>query len=101
MSLDNVKLFYERLYTDTAFNATIQSIESKEACSSFVKAEGFEFTQQEFEDYTAELLEENSELRSVDERELELIAGGISRVLKSPRDLGMVYGSPSIPDNLA
>jgi predicted ribosomally synthesized peptide with nif11-like leader len=101
MSLDNVKLFYQRLSTDAAFSTTIQSAESKEVCSKIVKAAGYDFTSQEFEEYTAQLLENDSELRSIDERELELIAGGIRSIIKFPGDLGQVYGSPPIPSDWA
>jgi predicted ribosomally synthesized peptide with nif11-like leader len=84
MSLDNVKLFYERLSTDAVFNTKIQSAESKEACSKIVKAEGYDFTQQEFEEYTTQMLEEGSELRTVDERELQAVMGGIKKVIGWP-----------------
>jgi Nif11 domain len=36
MSLKNVELFYERLSTDADFNAQIQGVENKEACSRLV-----------------------------------------------------------------
>jgi predicted ribosomally synthesized peptide with nif11-like leader len=84
MSLNNVRLFYARLSTDADFNAQIQGVENKEACSRLVKAEGYDFTQQEFEDYTAQMLEESSELRSVDEQELQAVAGGIAKVIGWP-----------------
>jgi predicted ribosomally synthesized peptide with nif11-like leader len=84
MSLKNVELFYERLSVDADFNTQIQSVENKESCSRIVKAEGYDFTQQEFEEYTSQILEENSELRSVDERELQAVVGGISKVIGWP-----------------
>jgi predicted ribosomally synthesized peptide with nif11-like leader len=94
MSLNNVKLFYERLSTDKAFNAQIQSVSSKEECSQIVKAEGYNFTQQEFEDYTAQMLEESSSeqgFQSLDERELAAVVGGIRGFIKFPGVLPL-YG---------
>jgi predicted ribosomally synthesized peptide with nif11-like leader len=87
MSLNNVKLFYERLSTDEAFNAQIQSVSTKEQCSQIVKAEGYDFTQKEFEDYTAQMLEadsSNQEFQSLNDRELEAVVGGIRSIIGRP-----------------
>jgi predicted ribosomally synthesized peptide with nif11-like leader len=94
MSLNNVKLFYERLLTDEAFNAQIQSVSTKEQCSQIVKAEGYDFTQQEFEDYTAQMLEADSamqEFQSLNDRELEAVVGGIRSIIGRPGLMPM-YG---------
>jgi predicted ribosomally synthesized peptide with nif11-like leader len=94
MSLNNVKLFYERLSTDKTFNAQIQSVSSKEECSQIVKAEGYNFTQQEFEDYTAQMLEKSHSeqgFQSLDERELEAVVGGIRGMIRFPGPLPL-YG---------
>jgi predicted ribosomally synthesized peptide with nif11-like leader len=94
MSLNNVKLFYERLSTDETFNAQIQNVKSKEDCSRIVQAAGYDFTQQEFEDYTAQMLEEsNSEqgFQSLDKRELAAVVGGIRGFIKFPGVLPL-YG---------
>ncbi len=87
MSLKNVQLFYEKLSVDEHFSAQIQSVASKEECSQIVKAAGYDFTQQEFEDYTAQVLEISSskqELQFLNERELEAVVGGIGRMLFPP-----------------
>jgi predicted ribosomally synthesized peptide with nif11-like leader len=94
MSLNNVRLFYERLLIDEAFNAQIQSVSTKEQCSQIVKAQGYDFTQQEFEDYTAQMLEADSamqEFQSLNDRELEAVVGGIGSILGRPGLMPM-YG---------
>jgi predicted ribosomally synthesized peptide with nif11-like leader len=94
MSLNNVKLFYERLLADPAFNAQIQNVASKEECSKLVKAEGYHFTEQEFEDYTSQVLEIGSAepgIQSLNERELEAVIGGIGRAFP-PREILPMYG---------
>ncbi len=94
MSLNNVRLFYERLLIDEAFNAQIQSVSTKEQCSQIVKAQGYDFTQQEFEDYTAQMLEADSamqEFQSLNDRELEAVVGGIRSILGRPGLMPM-YG---------
>jgi predicted ribosomally synthesized peptide with nif11-like leader len=94
MSLNNVQKFYARLVSDEAFNAQIQSVTSKEECSKIVKAAGYHFNQQEFEDYTAQMLEANSSepgIQSLNERELEAVMGGIGRAFL-PREIFPMYG---------
>jgi predicted ribosomally synthesized peptide with nif11-like leader len=94
MSLNNVKLFYERLLADPAFNAQIQNVASKEECSKLVKAEGYHFTEQEFEDYTSQVLEVGSAepgIQSLNERELEAVMGGIEHAFP-PRNIFPMYG---------
>ena len=84
MSLEKVKAFYERLATDEAFRAQLQSVESKGECSQFVKDAGYDFSQKEFEEYTSLLLEPeaiNSELRQLQQQELETVMGGISSII--------------------
>jgi predicted ribosomally synthesized peptide with nif11-like leader len=82
MSLENVKLFYERLSVDQDFNSKIQGT-SKEEFNQIIIAEGYDFTEQEFEDYSAQMIE------SADEQELEAIVGGIGGVRIFP-----IYGLP-------
>jgi predicted ribosomally synthesized peptide with nif11-like leader len=77
MSLENVKLFYEQLSVDRAFNTKIQGI-SQEEFTRIIKDEGYDFTYEEFEDYTALMLE------SISEEELEAIAGGIQGFIGKP-----------------
>jgi predicted ribosomally synthesized peptide with nif11-like leader len=80
MSIQHVKKFYEQLSQDEAFRDKIQNVNSKEDCSRIVKATGYDFTQQEFEDYTAQLLDKNTsgneDLVEIGERELAAVHGG-------------------------
>uniref|UniRef100_A0A2P0ZG81 Nif11-type n=1 Tax=[Tolypothrix] sp. PCC 7415 TaxID=373957 RepID=A0A2P0ZG81_9CYAN len=80
MSLENVRAFYEKLVNDEAFRTQMQAVESKDECSQVVKSAGFDFTQEEFEEYTTQLLESNAaegELKDLGEKELEAVFGGI------------------------
>ncbi|WP_066424364.1 Nif11-like leader peptide family natural product precursor [Anabaena sp. 4-3] len=79
MSLAHVKSFYERLNNDEAFRAQIQNVKNKEECSQIVKAHGYYFTQEEFEEYTIEVLESanaEDELRAISDQELAAVVGG-------------------------
>lgn len=88
MSRENVKAFYERLATDEGFRSQIQGVKNKDECSQIVKSSGYDFTQQEFEEYTAQLLESGAtdgELMDLNEKELEAVFGGaISIIGKLP-----------------
>jgi predicted ribosomally synthesized peptide with nif11-like leader len=84
MSLANVKAFYQRLANDETFRSQIQGVKSKEECSRIVRAAGYNFTQQEYEEYTAQLLESDptdSELKDLSEQELEAVFGGASYLI--------------------
>nr|AVH79562.1 Nif11-type precursor [Nostoc sp. PCC 9448] len=81
MSLAHVKAFYEQLAKDEAFRQQIQSVNSKDECSQIVKAAGYNFTQAEFEEYTAQLVEaatDGGELQDLNEKELAAIFGGLT-----------------------
>lgn len=84
MSLENVKAFYQRLETDKAFQVQVKVAKSKLECSQIVQAVGYFFTQEEFEEYTPQLLElttaENS-LKDLDEKELEAVVGEVKSVI--------------------
>ena len=74
MSKKHVQAFYERLAKDETFKAQIQGSQSKSECSQIVREAGYDFTQEEFEEFTAQLLDSSAEL---DETELEAAVGGI------------------------
>jgi predicted ribosomally synthesized peptide with nif11-like leader len=81
MSLANVKAFYERLAKDEAFRTQVQNANSKEECSRIVKAAGYDFTLEEYEEYTAQLLESTDgegELKDLNEKELAAVFGGLT-----------------------
>jgi predicted ribosomally synthesized peptide with nif11-like leader len=93
MSLEDVKAFYQRLGTDEAFRTQIQGVNSKDECSQMVKRAGYDFTQEELEEYTAELLElsaDEDELADLDEKELATIFGGM---IAQPL-YGIIYEPP-------
>jgi predicted ribosomally synthesized peptide with nif11-like leader len=80
MSLEDVKAFYQRLGTDEAFRAQIQGVNSKDECSQTVKSAGYDFSQEELEEYTVELLELSADedgLADLDEKELATVFGGM------------------------
>jgi predicted ribosomally synthesized peptide with nif11-like leader len=96
MSLKNVKLYYERLLVDEAFKQKIQNAGSKEKCSLLVKAAGYDFTQQELEEYTAQAIKIHSSeqgMQSLSERELETVAGGMLKFISLP-PMVQEYGLP-------
>lgn len=75
MSLEDVKAFYARLATDEIFRTKIQGVKTKEECSQIVQAFGYNFTQEEFEGFTSQLLESypnDGNLQDLNEKELEV-----------------------------
>ncbi len=100
MSRENVKAFYERLVNDEAFRTQLQAVESKEECSQIVKNAGYDFTSEEFEKYTAQLLESNSdndEMIDLDEKELDAVFGGASSLVLDHKIYLPMYGIPIWP----
>ncbi|MGK7941023.1 MAG: Nif11-like leader peptide family natural product precursor [Crocosphaera sp.] len=88
MSLKNVKAFYQRLAQDEEFRSQIKEVKTFEESSQILQQAGYNFTQEEFEDYTSELFETNSdegELKDLNEKELELVFGGSSSNFPSPQ----------------
>jgi predicted ribosomally synthesized peptide with nif11-like leader len=104
MSLQGVKAFYQRLADDENFRNQIQKVNSKEECSQIVREAGYNFTQQEYEEYTIQLLESDStdnELKDLEEQELEAVFGGVKRSI-IPREpiYQPMYGLPYRPDSI-
>jgi predicted ribosomally synthesized peptide with nif11-like leader len=81
MSLENVKLFYAQLAIDEAFRTKVQSSKTKEECSQNVKDAGFDFTSQELEEYTAQMINPPDDLSELDKAELESVIGGFSALI--------------------
>ncbi|MBG1267512.1 Nif11-like leader peptide family natural product precursor [Nostoc sp. WHI] len=93
MSLENVKVFYEKLADDEAFRNQIQGVNSKEECSQIVKAAGYYFTLEEYEEYTAQLFESGageSKLKDLSEKELAAVFGGLTGQNKFQPPYGVV-----------
>lgn len=92
MSIESAKDFYDRLATDEAFRIQLLNAANEER-TAIIQAAGYDFTPEEWESATAEILavaEANPEL---DEAELEAIAGGVFPTIVT------IYGSP-LPPNL-
>ncbi|NEO70182.1 Nif11-like leader peptide family natural product precursor [Moorena sp. SIO3H5] len=95
MSLENVKAFYQRLATDEAFRAQIQGVNSKDECRQIVQSAGYDFTQEELEDYTGQLLESSAAedgLRDLDKQELEAVFGGNHPLIDIKGGFQPLYG---------
>jgi predicted ribosomally synthesized peptide with nif11-like leader len=96
MSLEHVQAFYNRLANDEDFRTQIHNITSKDEYSQIVQTAGYDFTQQEFEEYTTQLLESNNsenEIRDLDEAELAVVAGGYVATLLPLMPI-LIYGLP-------
>lgn len=96
MSLNNVRAFYERLINDEDFRGNLQKSQSPEESGQIINEGGYSFTQEEFEAFTAELVEQNTEheyLRDLGEQELEAVFGGISSALRIFPWPIMMYGA--------
>ena len=101
MSVENVKAFYQRLAQDEGFRSQLAEVKTKEECSQLVQQAGYDFTQEEFQSYTYELLESNlnkGELEDLNEKELEAVFGGISSKMPSP-PIQALYGVIWPPKN--
>lgn len=78
MSLENVRAFYERLATNKTFHAQIKSLKTKNECSQVVKNAGYDFSQEKFAEFTAQLLESTvaeDSFRDLNEKELSAVFG--------------------------
>ena len=83
MFLESVIRFYKRLVKDQDFRSQLETAASPEECRKMMQEAGYDFTQEEFETATVQILEENK-LRDLDdsfselsEQELELAFGGM------------------------
>lgn len=96
MSREHVKAFYKKLAKDEAFKAQIEGVRSKQECSQIIREAGFNFTQEEFEEYTSQLLESNSySSEELKEKELEFAVGGINALFEHKDIKPMpMYGLP-------
>jgi len=99
MALEQVHAFYQKIASDESFRSRIQSVNSKEECSEIVKAAGFDFTPQEFEEYTARILESDrpdEEIKDLSAEDLAAVAVGfIAGILVLVK---AIYGLPPNPE---
>ena len=83
MFLESVTRFYKSLVKDKDFRSQLETASNPEECRKMMQEAGYDFTQEEFETATAQILEKNG-LRDLDdsfselsEQELELAFGGV------------------------
>ena len=110
MFLESVIRFYKRLVKDQDFRSQLETAASPEECRKMMQEAGYEFTQEEFETATVQILEKKG-LRDLDdsfselsEQELELAVGGVwslqwksppteePPIIKPPIDIQPLYG---------
>ncbi len=72
MSIESAKAFIERIKTDEEFAKQVASKKDKEDRMKFVSEQGFDFTEGEIKDQTAELSED----------ELKQVNGGITNDMR-------------------
>lgn len=97
MTIENVKAFYKRLADDESFRTQIETAGSKQRCSQIVREAGYDFTQEEFEEFTAQLLDSNPKVNpgELSETELEAAVGGADAFFLDTRiNPGEPYGLP-------
>jgi predicted ribosomally synthesized peptide with nif11-like leader len=73
MAIEQVKAFYNRLAADPTFYTQLESTANKAECQQVVRLAGYHFTETEFEDYTAQLLNTEKEidrLESLDKKRI-------------------------------
>lgn len=82
MFLENVISFYKRLINDRDFRSQLETTASLEECREIIQEAGYEFTQEELEIATLQILEK-SQIKDLDdnfsglsEQELEFAFGG-------------------------
>ena len=84
MFLESVISFYKRLIKDQDFRSQLETTASPEECRKMIQEAGYEFTQEELEIATVQILEENrikdldNSFSELSEQELELAFGGVT-----------------------
>ncbi|NEO55518.1 MAG: Nif11-like leader peptide family natural product precursor [Okeania sp. SIO3B5] len=80
MSLENVQAFYERIADDKEFLAELQATETQEEGKKILAEAGYDFTSEELEEYTSQVLEsgntEDSVLEDLNEEQMTAVFGG-------------------------
>ncbi|KYC40659.1 Nif11-like leader peptide family natural product precursor [Scytonema hofmannii PCC 7110] len=76
MSIESANAFYQRITTDEAFRTQLQNTAS-EGRTAIIQAAGYDFTPEEWEAATADILEASEANTELNDAQLEAIAGGI------------------------
>ncbi|MGK7923575.1 MAG: Nif11-like leader peptide family natural product precursor [Trichodesmium sp.] len=94
MSLENVQAFYERIADDQEFLAQLQAIETKQERKNILEEAGYDFTTEELEEYTSQMLEssdaEDSVLEDLNDKQMAAVFGGLRVGI-----IQAIYGSVS------
>jgi predicted ribosomally synthesized peptide with nif11-like leader len=79
MSIQSVKEFYVQLAVDEAFRAKVKGAQGLEQGMAIIQEAGYDFTAEEWEDYTVQILEASSPLQELTEQQSEAVVGGTSQ----------------------
>jgi len=102
MSLQNVQAFYERIAEDREFLAQLQATQTQEEGKKILAEAGYDFTSEELEEYTSQMLEstdpENNMFEELNEEQMAAVVGGLSKISFIPEDWFFIaqpmYGIP-------
>lgn len=89
MSIESAKAFYLKMGTDEAFLAQLDAASPEERIKIAQQA-GYDFTEEDFETATAQVLESDE----LDEEELEAVAGGVVSLGNLKPSIRPRYGTP-------
>ncbi len=93
MSLENVQAFYKRIADAQEFLAQLQATKTQEQGKKILAEAGYEFSTEELEEYTSQMLEstdgENNVLEEMNEEQLAAVVGGLSRISFNLSDLDL------------
>lgn len=95
MSVESVKAFYTKLAKDEAFRGQFENAVSMDERRKIVQDAGYDFTQEQFEAATAQILESelaDSELSELSEEEMVAVVGGALSKLSICPPLQAIYG---------
>ena len=99
MSLENVQAFYERIADDQEFLAQLQATQTQEEGKKILAEAGYEFSTEELEEYTSQMLEstdgENNVFEEMNEEQLAAVVGGLARIPIQPQPMyGIIWWPP-------
>ena len=101
MSLENVQAFYERIADDKEFLAELQATQTQEQGKKILEEAGYDFTTEELEEYTSQVLEssdaEDSVLQDLNEEQMAAVFGGLSTFPPIQPMYGIPWWPPIYP----
>ena len=85
MSLENVQAFYERIADDREFLAELQASQTEEEGKKILAEAGYDFTTEELEEYTSQMLEstdsENNMFEELNEEQMAGVVAGLAKFI--------------------